>query len=155
MKMRQYIIIFLFTISLLAFETKNNKACAEENKLPNGIAYITNKEGRKIKFDIEIAKTEDEKANGLMFRKKMAKNSGMLFLFDEPEIIKMWMKNTYIALDMLFIDDKGHVVKIAHNTTPMSTKVISSEVRIVAVLEINAMLSDQLSIKEGDLFVYQ
>ena len=77
-------------------------------------------------FSVEMATTEEEKQNGLMYRKELPDGKGMLFDFSPEQQISMWMKNTYISLDMIFIRADGRILRIAENTEPHSTKIISS-----------------------------
>jgi uncharacterized membrane protein (UPF0127 family) len=79
----------------------------------------------------------------------LPKNNAMLFIFEESQVIEMWMKNTVIPLDMLFIDKNNVITKIVTNTTPFSLVMISSKNPVNRVLEINAGLSDKLGIKVG------
>ena len=78
-------------------------------------------------FSVEMATTEEEKTTGLMYRKELADGKGMLFDFSPEQEVSMWMKNTYISLDMIFIRADGRILRIAENTEPMSTKIISSQ----------------------------
>jgi hypothetical protein len=87
-------------------------------------------------YSVELATTPAQLAHGLMFRKHLASDHGMLFVFDTPQILTMWMKNTLIPLDMLFIDAEGTVIFIAENTTPHSEALISSPIPAKAVLEL-------------------
>jgi uncharacterized protein len=105
-------------------------------------------------FAIEVARTDVEKARGLMFRRSLPENAGMLFLYDRPQPAGMWMKNTYIPLDMVFISADGRVHRIESYTEPFSTKVIHSEGNVVAVLELNAGLADKIGLRRGDKVVY-
>ena len=89
-----------------------------------------------------------------MYRTYMPVNQGMLFDFEYPQKITMWMKNTYIPLDMLFIDNDGVIVSIAANTEPMSTETISSGQEVRAVLEVNANQAETHGIKVGDRVSY-
>ncbi|WP_299380949.1 DUF192 domain-containing protein [uncultured Kiloniella sp.] len=107
--------------------------------------------GKAHKFNIEIASTNEERSQGLMYRKNMAKNAGMLFVYNKPNNVTMWMKNTYIPLDMLFFNSEGKVVYIKENTTPHSTKTIASGQDVIGVLELNAGTTFQLGIKVGDI----
>lgn len=77
-------------------------------------------------FSVEVATTEEEKQTGLMYRKELADGKGMLFDFNPEQEVSMWMKNTYVSLDMIFIRADGRILRIAENTEPMSTKIISS-----------------------------
>jgi uncharacterized membrane protein (UPF0127 family) len=101
-------------------------------------------------FQVEIADDPRERARGLMFRRDMPANEGMLFDFGEEEPASFWMKNTYIPLDMLFIKADGTVESIAERTTPLSEKTVHSRGPVRFVLEINGGLSDELGIAPGD-----
>ena len=101
-------------------------------------------------FSVELALDDAEQAKGLMFRRNMADDHGMLFVYDMERVIGMWMKNTFLPLDMLFLESDGRIVKIARHTEPHSTDVISSQKPVLAVLELNAGTSDHLAISVGD-----
>jgi uncharacterized protein len=102
-------------------------------------------------IDIEIAETMEEKSLGLMFRTNIPENTGMLFPYGAPQDITMWMKNTYVSLDMVFIRADGIVHRIAARTEPLSESVISSEGDVSAVLELGAGAAERLGLKAGDL----
>jgi uncharacterized membrane protein (UPF0127 family) len=106
-------------------------------------------------ISIEIAKTEREKQQGLMFRRKLPENAGMLFISDEPHIMSMWMKNTYIPLDMLFIDNDGVIVCITSNARPRSTAFITCDKPALAVLELPGGSSKVRMIKPGDTVIHR
>lgn len=110
---------------------------------------IVSKDQKHI-FSVEIAQTFAQRQQGLMFRKEMAENNGMLFLFEEFQIITMWMKNTYIPLDILFLDQGGKIVHIAKSTVPESLDHIYAPVPSISVLEVNAGVTNRLKIKVGD-----
>lgn len=101
-------------------------------------------------FEIEIMGTPEERAKGLMFRKYLADNRGMLFDFGAVRPIRMWMKNTYIPLDMIFIRTDGTIAGIAKNTVPMSEAIIAAPEPVRYVLEVNAGISDRFGIRKGD-----
>jgi uncharacterized membrane protein (UPF0127 family) len=105
-------------------------------------------------FDIELATTQQERVLGLMFRPSLPENAGMLFLYDQPQAISMWMKNTVIPLDMIFIDDGGKVHRIETHTEPFSLTPISSEGDVIGILEVNAGVADAIGLKAGDKVVY-
>jgi uncharacterized protein len=105
-------------------------------------------------FDIEVMTTGVERAKGLMFRRSLPERSGMLFVYDRPQPATMWMKNTYIPLDMVFIAEGGEVHRIEANTEPFSTATISSEGAIIAVLELNAGEAARIGLKRGDRAIY-
>jgi uncharacterized membrane protein (UPF0127 family) len=106
--------------------------------------------GASHQFTIWIANTEAREEQGLMFVRELPPERGMVFIGAEPKVWTMWMKNTYIPLDMLFVAVDGHVVKIAH-ALPHDETTISSDVAVNAVIELQAGISDKLHIKVGDV----
>ena len=105
-------------------------------------------------FNIEVATTNHERALGLMFRRSLPENGGMLFLYDRPQPAAMWMKNTLIPLDMIFIAADGRVHRIEQNAEPHSTALIPSEGPIVGVLELNGGEAAKIGLKRGDKVLY-
>lgn len=104
-------------------------------------------------FDIEIAKTNTQRQEGLMNRESLDKNGGMLFVFDEEGMHSFWMKNTLIALDMIWINQNNEVVFIAENAEPCRTENcphISPDRKAMYVLEINGGLAKELNVNVGD-----
>lgn len=106
--------------------------------------------GEAAVFTIEVAQSEAEKAKGLMFRTKLAENEGMLFPYGRLQEITMWMRNTYIPLDMVFIRQDGVIHRIEARTEPLSDRVISSGGEVFAVLEIAGGAAERQGIKPGD-----
>lgn len=106
------------------------------------------------KIDIEIANNPTERANGLMNRKSMDEFRGMLFIFEQPDIHRFWMKNTLIPLDIAFIDSTGVIDTIYRKTTPLSETALPSRRRVQFVVETNGGFSDKFGIKEGDLITF-
>lgn len=104
-------------------------------------------------FMVAIADDDEKRAYGLMNLEHLPKKNGMLFVFREKQIISMWMKNTEIPLDMIFIDQKGIIASIETNTKPESLDIISSSIPVTRVLEINAGLVEKLGIKVGQRVV--
>ncbi len=104
-----------------------------------------------VAFMVEIAKTPEQKARGLMYRREMPANHGMLFDFGREQLIMMWMKNTFLSLDMIFISADGRIKKIARNTKPLSLEVIESGARVRAVLELLGGTAKRLGLKPGDI----
>ena len=102
-------------------------------------------------IDIEIAETMEEKSLGLMFRTSVPDNTGMLFPYGDPQEITMWMRNTYVSLDMVFIRADGVVHRVASRTEPLSEKIVGSEGHVSAVLELGAGAAERLGLKPGDL----
>jgi uncharacterized membrane protein (UPF0127 family) len=101
-------------------------------------------------YEVEIANDEPSREHGLMDRHEMAANHGMLFEFPERAPVTFWMKDTYIPLDMIFIDTDGAVRAIAENATPQSEALIPSRVAVVGVLELNAGQAKAIKLKVGD-----
>lgn len=102
------------------------------------------------RFEVEVMREEADRARGLMFRRSLAPDRGMLFDFARVEPVSMWMKNTYVSLDMIFIRPNGTVARVAENTEPLSTRTVSSGEPVLAVLEVVAGTAKRLGIKPGD-----
>jgi uncharacterized membrane protein (UPF0127 family) len=110
---------------------------------------IATKSGVKV-FSVEMATTEEEKTTGLMYRKELADGKGMLFDFTPEQEVSMWMKNTYIPLDMIFIRADGRILRIAESTEPLSTRIIPSGGLAKGVLEVIAGTAQKYGIAPGD-----
>lgn len=111
---------------------------------------VVTSDGMRHAFAVEYARTAEDLARGLMFRRHLDRDAGMLFDFGKDLAVSMWMKNTYIPLDMIFIDAAGQVTGIAERTVPLSLEVISSPGPVRAVLEVNSGTSARLGIRPGD-----
>ena len=101
-------------------------------------------------FEVELAVTADQVRKGLMYRRKLPANAGMLFLYDDGSRVTMWMSNTYIPLDMFFIAADGRITHIVERTVPLSTELIGSNGPVRAVLELNGGTASRLGIAVGD-----
>jgi uncharacterized protein len=101
-------------------------------------------------FSVEIVDNDADRAKGLMFRKELPEGRGMLFDFQREQEISMWMQNTFIPLDMIFIRRDGRILRIAENTEPQSTRIISSGGLALAVLEVIGGTAKRLGIQAGD-----
>jgi uncharacterized membrane protein (UPF0127 family) len=110
---------------------------------------IVTKTGVQV-FSVEMATTEQEKETGLMYRKELPDGKGMLFDFSPEQQVSMWMKNTYISLDMIFIRADGRILRIAENTEPESTRIIPSGGLAKGVLEVIAGTAKKYGIQPGD-----
>ena len=106
-------------------------------------------------FKTDIASTAAQQEQGLMYKKNIPSNYAMTFLFEKTKIIRMWMKNTFIPLDMIFFNENGFITKIKENAIPHDLTVISSEIPSIGVVEINAGLVHQKNIQVGDKIVLQ
>lgn len=105
------------------------------------------------KLKVEVAETPDQWAFGLMFRHEMKSDHGMLFVYPELREIEMWMKNTFIPLDMIFFDSHKKVVAIMPNQQPKSVETINPGVKSRYVLEVNAGLTTVWNLQHGDYFM--
>ncbi|MFN3659368.1 MAG: DUF192 domain-containing protein [Pseudolabrys sp.] len=101
-------------------------------------------------FSVEMAVNDAERSRGLMYRRELPPGQGMLFDFQREQDVSMWMQNTYISLDMLFIRGDGRILRIAENTEPLSTKIVSSGGPVRAVLEVVGGTARKLGIAPGD-----
>jgi uncharacterized membrane protein (UPF0127 family) len=122
---------------------------------PLETVVIESKGGVKHGFSVEIADTPEKQESGLMFRERMAPDHGMLFEFARADILRFWMKNTLIPLDMLFIAPDGEIKTIHANAVPGDLTGLSSEVPCNGVLEINGGLAKELGIAAGDRVVHR
>ena len=104
-------------------------------------------------FDVEVARTRSERERGLMYRTSLPDRRGMLFDFGADRDVIMWMKNTAIPLDMIFIEANGRVRRIEHNTTPESLRLIRSGGPVRSVLEVSAGTAQKYGIEPGDRIV--
>lgn len=105
-------------------------------------------------IDIEIADNEQKTAQGLMYRSSMPENAGMLFLMRAERIQSFWMRNTYIPLDMIFVNSDMEIVTIHANTTPMNENSYVSTAPALYVVEVNAGFCNKNNIKIGDIIEY-
>jgi uncharacterized membrane protein (UPF0127 family) len=104
---------------------------------------------KRHRFEVWVADTSPRRAQGLMYVKTLARMHGMLFLYPEPRVISMWMKNTVIPLDMLFVADDGRVTRIARHTVPLSLDSITSMGPVIAVIELGGGEAERLGIETG------
>jgi len=137
--------LIFHTISVQATEPADLLAGFEQTYLS-----ILAADNQCIELKVYLANTDQQKGQGLMFIRKLSAREGMLFRYDQPARITMWMKNTYVPLDMIFADTTGAITGIANNTRPRSTERITSPDDSIWVLEVNAGLSRKWRIKPGD-----
>ncbi|MBM3546318.1 MAG: DUF192 domain-containing protein [Alphaproteobacteria bacterium] len=117
---------------------------------PKDTVTIETASGAKHRFNVELATSPAQIAQGLMFRRQMAADAGMLFIFERPDPATFWMKNTYIPLDMIFIGPDGRILNIAERTIPLTETPVPATGPTRAVLEVNGGTSSRLGIKPGD-----
>ncbi len=147
MKLVRTFLIALF-IALVALSAR-----AQLQHFDTAQLSIDTGQGTK-RFSVELAMTPSQQEQGLMFRRSLPADAGMLFVFSETQIAVFWMKNTLIPLDMLFIAADGHIADIHERAVPMSEANIVSKVPVKAVLELNGGTVARLGIKDGDLVHY-
>ena len=104
---------------------------------------------------VELAQTDQDRMRGLMFRKDMPENQGMFFIFDHNNQNPFWMKNTYLPLDILFIDSSNHIVDIKANAIPLSEELLFPKSEYKMVLEVNAGYTKRHGIKTGDQVILE
>ena len=135
MKFFIFLFCFLFSINVSAHDL-----------------IINTKSGAHV-FKTDIANTAALQERGLMFKKNIPLDYAMTFLFEKPKIVRMWMKNTFIPLDMIFFDENGTIMKIKENAIPHDLTHISSETLALGVIEVNAGIVQQKNIQLGDKVV--
>ena len=142
--LRTFLCLFLFTL----FSLLPGIALAQEPARIEQVTVVSTREAAT--FEAEVADTDDLRARGLMFRHKLPADRAMLFDFGDPRPAAMWMKNTYISLDMLFIRADGSIAAVAENTEPLSLQTISVQEPVKAVLEVAAGTVKRLGIQRDD-----
>ena len=126
---------------------------AADDDYPVTTLEIRTAHGRQS-FNIRIADTAQRQELGLMYQTRLPANEGMLFPQPEPRVMSMWMKNTYIPLDMLFIDARGRIACLLANTQPQSHEILRCAKPVKAVLEIGGGEAADQGIRVGDRVIY-
>lgn len=154
----------LITLSVFGFICLNS--CKKESKKDTvkppeiifkhegNLTILDSIKKAKKELKIEIADNDFEHQTGLMYRKKMRTNRGMLFIFNKSEMKSFYMKNTLIPLDIIFIDHKLQIINIAKDTQPLNEQSVYSDEPASYVLEINAGMSDKWNIQKGDFITF-
>lgn len=142
-------------LAVLLLITLPLAACAKEIEFETDTLIIKTAEGNDYLLNVELAKTSKQAARGLMNRKSLPKDQGMLFMFGKEDKFSFWMKNTLIPLDMIFIDKNGNINHIHSNARPLDETLITSPKKAYAVLEINGGQSDEWGIKVGDKVLHE
>ena len=141
--------VLLLILVLLPVSALPRSPAAELQKFPTAELTIVSKTGPH-RFKIEVAETPAQMEQGLMFRTSLAPDAGMLFTYPQPTVATMWMRNTLIPLDMLFVDAQGRIVNIHQRAVPQSLDVISAAAPVRAVIELNGGTTARLGIEPGD-----
>ena len=159
------LIVTLLTIAAVAIYLITNKRESSQSftiedtapkfKKEGELLFISNTRSDTLAIiDIEVADNEQKTAQGLMYRSSMPENSGMLFFMPQEEIQGFWMRNTYIPLDMIFVNSNKEIVTIHHNTTPMNENSYVSTAPALYVVEVNGGFCNKRNIKEGDTIAF-
>ncbi|MEP7146315.1 MAG: DUF192 domain-containing protein [bacterium] len=157
---------FIYTNFIRKDDVTNNFSIDPRDKIKNirepqfskeGELEFLSKDGKNEirKIDVELADNDNERMQGLMYRKSMDDGKGMLFIFQSEEPQSFWMKNTVIPLDIIYVNARKEIVKIFKNTTPFSETSLPSGKAATYVVEVAGGFSDRFGIKEGDLINFQ
>jgi uncharacterized protein len=145
-------VVLLLVVSVLTGEVPSSLR-AELQEFPTSELTIVSASGPH-RFKIEVAETLAQMEQGLMFRTSLAPDGGMLFIYPQPTVATMWMRNTLIPLDMLFVDAQGRIVNIHQRAIPQSDDVIPAAAPVRAVIELNGGTAARLGIEPGDRVLY-
>ena len=137
--------LFVLLVLVFAAQPAGSKVSGPDA----AILEIATRNGVQV-FSVEVVNKDGDRARGLMFRRELPERHGMLFQFDSEANVSMWMRNTYIPLDMIFIKGNGQILRIAENTEPLSERIIRSGGPVRAVLEVAGGTSKKLGIEPGD-----
>jgi len=133
---------------MVACSHQNSSSGTTDKALRKGTVVLETK-GRTVRVQVEVAETPEQRARGLMFRKKLAAHEGMLFIFNREEVQSFWMRNTYIPLDMIFISKKMYVVGVVENAEPMTETSRRVDAPSTFVLEVRGGFAKAQGIAEG------
>ncbi len=156
-----WIVIVISMGILIACQSSGNKKTATTDNQPQKLDIPFQKQGELVflskmasdtlsVLDIEIAQDDAKRARGLMYRGSIPQNAGMLFVFDVEEMQSFWMKNTFISLDMIFVNSNKEIVTIHANTSPVKEWSYASTKPALYVVEVNAGYCNKNNITEGD-----
>ena len=150
------LLVLLSTLTTAQTPRAQDSAPLDLATYPRTDLTITQAKPTKVHaFRVWVADTPQRAEQGLMFVNDLPESEGMLFPLDPPRVENMWMKNTYIELDMLFVDTKGRVTKIIERAQPLSLATLSSDGSVRAVLELKGGTATHLGIKVGDLMQWK
>ena len=139
----------LLAFCVTASTASANDAATLDRIFPRSTLQIATPDARLHTFRVWIAEDDARRARGLMFVRELGEQEGMLFIYGQQHPVSMWMKNTYISLDMLFVGADGRVERVVENTEPESLKTIESKTPVLAVVELKAGTAARLKIRPG------
>jgi len=148
--MNRRTLLALFALAPAVALAQSDEPTGPQPELPKQQLVIVTKDGQRHVFNVEVATTPAQQETGEMFRKSVPPDGGMLFDWDTPRQSEMWMKNTLVPLDMVFIAADGTIDSIAENTVPRSLRVIASHGQVLATLELAGGTTARLGITVGD-----
>ncbi len=145
----------IFAFALLFAIAANAAADSLEEAFPKDVLIIEASAHACHRFDVYLATSNPQRARGLMHVRHLPPNTGMLFIYEQADYLSMWMKNTYIALDMIFARPDGSISSVVRNTEPMSLRSIAATEPVSFVLELNAGTTERLFIDEKSRLVLE
>lgn len=154
MKRRHFLLTAAATGAALvphALRAQEADTTKPQPELPKEKLVIVTRDGAKHEFEVEMALTPDQQTVGEMFRTSIPENGGMLFDWGRPRESQMWMRNTLVPLDMVFIEQNGRIRSIAENTVPQSLAIVDSHGPVRATLELQGGATARLGIRVGDM----
>lgn len=152
---------FLLSLAALLAAAGSRAAPAQpgvdrpQPRLPTERLVIATRDGRQLAFTVEMALTPEQQAIGLMFRTEVKPDEGMIFDWGAPRESSMWMRNTLVPLDMLFIAADGRIHRIAERTVPLSLTPVDSRGPVRATLELQGGITERLDIRVGDRVLHR
>ena len=148
--------IFKTLVIFICFFFVSNEiySCQIEYFSKKNILILDKDKNKSFTLVVEIAKSNHEKKKGLQCRKYLKENEGMLFMWDFEDYRYFWMKNTYVPLDIIFIDSNFRIVDIFSNAQPNTLDLITSKEKAMYILELNASISKNLGLKNGDMISF-
>ena len=140
---------------VILFSVMMNQSVADSSTGQGLTPLVASTPKGEFTYNIELALSGGQRTRGLMYRKQMPQDYGMLFDFDRTHKVMMWMKNTYLPLDMIFLRVDGTIAHIVENTTPHSLTIISSRFPVRFVLELNAGEAARTGMKPGQILKHE
>lgn len=149
------LLAFIIFMIIRPSDRKNNEIAGKTAAVPEfrhdgNLQFYTDNGYDTVEIAVEIVDRRDEITRGLMYRPHMPENSGMLFIFPGEEIRSFWMKDTYISLDIIFVNSQKEIETIQANTQPLSTEPVPSHTPAQYVIEVNAGFAEKHQIRTGD-----
>jgi len=147
----------IFSLLILGFILLTAPAALAQSATPAPLdfgpkeALVIKSKDKTHTFQVEVADTDALQSRGMMYRDGVADDEGMLFEFAKPKVATIWMKNTGIFLDIIFVRPNGKILKIEHNAKPYTLRLASSEAPVAAVIELRGGRAKELGIRPGDI----